>query len=372
MGTWNLDLVEAALSDAAVDPKAWPRALNIVSAQTGAFGSILVPVAGNHLPNVPISDRMNESLDAYFRDGWHLRDERNRGAATMNKIGVVDDLDINTFEEIKQRPYYQEFLAPKGLRWFAGVKVACGDDLWCLSIQRTIDQGPFSPEEKQKLANLSKCLSSVAATSRALGFATTNAALDAFEVSDTAVLLFDRLGRVIRVNQSAEALLDHDVKVSGKKLVIADKEAGRCLDRALNGLLWSREASLTAPVPLMRFGRRPLIAYLLKLSSLAANALADCQAVMVLIDPDKRWQPPEIALQAGFGLTPAEARLTARVATGAKLETIAHEAGIAKETGRYQLKSIFAKTGVHSQAELVALCSSAFSQAMGLNKPASG
>ena len=93
---------------------------------------------------------------------------------------------------------------------------------------------------------------------------------------------------------------------------------------------------------------------------------------MVLIDPDKRWRPPEIALQAVFGLTPAEARLAARVSTGAKLETITDEAGIAKETGRNQLKSIFAKTGVHSQAELVALCGSAASQTMGLNKPASG
>ena len=343
-----------------------------MSTQTGAFGTILVPVAGNHLPNVPISDRMHESLDAYFRDGWHLRDERNRGAAIMKRTGVVDDLDINTFDEIKQRPYYQEFLAPKGLRWFAGVKVACGDDLWCLSIQRTIEQGPFSPEEKQKLAKLSKCLSSVSATSRALGFAAMNAALDTFEVSETAVLLLDRLGRIIRVNRSAEVLFDNDVKVSGKKLVVADKEAGRALDRALHGLLWSRLGSLAAPVPLTRFGRRPLIAYLMKLSSLAANALADCQAVMILIDPDKRWRPPEVALQVAFGLTPAEARLAARVSSGMKLETVADEAGITKETGRTQLKSVFAKTGVHSQAELTALCSSTVSQAIGLIKSRPG
>ena len=73
-------------------------------------------------------------------------------------------------------------------------------------IQRTVEQQPFSFEEKQKLAQLSKCLSSVAATCRALGFAATNAALDAFEVSETAVLLFDRLGRVARINRSAEFL----------------------------------------------------------------------------------------------------------------------------------------------------------------------
>ena len=195
MGIWDLGAVEAAFSDAALNPAAWTRALNVVTAQTEAFGAILVPVAGNHLPNVPFSDRMEESINAYFHGGWHLRDERNRGAAIMQKSGVVDDLDIFSSDEIKKHPYYQDFLAPEGLRWFAGVEVACGEDLWCLSVQRSVEQTPFSPEEKRKLAQLSKSLSSAAATARAIGFATTNAALEAFEVSNTAVLLIDRNGQ---------------------------------------------------------------------------------------------------------------------------------------------------------------------------------
>jgi DNA-binding CsgD family transcriptional regulator len=54
-------------------------------------------------------------------------------------------------------------------------------------------------------------------------------------------------------------------------------------------------------------------------------------------------------------LSEAEARLAARLASGEALEMVAEQFGIAKETGRSQLKSIFAKTGVHRQAELVAL-----------------
>jgi hypothetical protein len=156
MGAWDLGAVEAAFSDAALNPAAWTRALNVVTAQTDAFGAILVPVAGNHLPNVPFSDRMEESLSAYFQGGWHLRDERNQGAAIMKKHGVVDDLDIVSIDEIKKRAYYQEFLAPVGLRWFAGVKVACGGDLWCLSVQRSVEQTPFSPEESASLPSFRK------------------------------------------------------------------------------------------------------------------------------------------------------------------------------------------------------------------------
>jgi DNA-binding CsgD family transcriptional regulator len=357
--------VEAAFSDAATNPSAWVRALNVVTAQTEAFGAILLPIKGNHLPNVPFSERMESSFDAYVKGEWHLRDERNNGAAIMKKNGVVDDLDIVSFDEIQKRPYYQEFLAPEGLRWFAGVKVACGDDLWCLSLQRSLKQKPFSAEEKRKLAQLSKSLSSAAAISRALGFATENAALDAFEVSDTAVLLIDRLGEVIRTNQSAQKLLNGDVKLARGKIVSSDQEATRAVQRALHKLLRAGEPALAAPIPLPRDGQRPLLVYLLKLSSLSANALGECQAIAVLIDPDKRWMPTETTLRASFGFTAAEARLAARISTGVALESVTDSLGISKETGRNQLKSIFAKTGLHRQTELVAVVGSTVTAAKG-------
>ena len=52
--------------------------------------------------------------------------------------GVVADFDIVHPEEIGRSPYYQELLAPFKLQWFAGVKVAAGDDLWCLTLQARV------------------------------------------------------------------------------------------------------------------------------------------------------------------------------------------------------------------------------------------
>ena len=128
------------------------------------------------------------------------------------------------------------------------------------------------------------------------------------------------------------------------------------MERALRDLLWRRiDGGLSPPVPLPRTGQRPLFAYPAKLASMTANALADCQGVIILIDPDDASRPPQAALQVAFGLSEAEARLAARLASGELLEMATEQLGIAKETGRSQLKSIFAKTGVHRQAELVAL-----------------
>ena len=60
-------------------------------------------------------------------------------------------------------------------------------------------------------------------------------------------------------------------------------------------------------------------------------------------------------LQKDLGLTVAEARLAAALAQGMSLKDYAAAAGIAEGTARVQLKSVFARTGTHRQAELVAL-----------------
>src|SRR5436190_22462108 len=147
MISWDPGRIEKAFADAAFDPSLWIKALDTVSEVTESTGALLLPINGDLITNVHFSDKVTRSIETYFQNGWHLQDERYRGTELMMKRGVVDDLDIFDADQIKRHPYYQEFLAPHELRWFAGVMVASGDDLWCLSIQRTIAQGPFSIAE---------------------------------------------------------------------------------------------------------------------------------------------------------------------------------------------------------------------------------
>lgn len=61
------------------------------------------------------------------------------------------------------------------------------------------------------------------------------------------------------------------------------------------------------------------------------------------------------ALQARFDLSPAEAQIALAISNGASLHTIAAVRGASIQTVRSQLKAIFRKTGVTSQARLVSL-----------------
>ena len=355
MPAWNFGPAEQEFAEAGLDPTRWVKALTSVATATGSFGAVMLPLAGDALPNVPYTENVSEVMETYFRDGWHLRDERMRTVPTLTQRGVADDFDGHSADEIARHPYYQEFLAPHRLRWYAGIKVACGDDVWAVALQRTIDQGPISADEKEELARISTRLSTGAAIARALSAAAASGALEAFEMSGTAVVLLNRHGHVFRANQSAERLLVDDIQIVKGQLTARDTRATMALNRAIHTLLWRPHGGLSAPVALPRASRRPLLAYPARLTDSTANALADCQAMVILIDPESKTRTPETNLRAVFRLTDAEARLATQLALGESLENVADQFGIAKETARSQLKSIFTKTGVHRQAELVAV-----------------
>jgi DNA-binding CsgD family transcriptional regulator len=357
---WNFEVIEAALSEAAFDPTSWSHALDVITEETEAFGTILIPATGpSPLPNFPFSRQLGESTEAYFSGGWDLRDERRKGLPLLSKQAVFDDLDILDSEQIKQHPYYQQFLRPVGLKWFAGVHVRCNEETWILSIQRGEEQLPFSPAQKRRLANLSSLTSSAATVARALGFRQASGMLDAFDVSGLAAILLDRGGNVVRANSAAESLLVGEWTILNGRLRSTSRTATAEFDRVLGrGLFETDRSKLPSVTVLPRSGGLPLLAYLLRTPPLEGNALASCQAVIVLVDPNSRLSPSEVILRSVFKLTPAEARLACNLSSGDDLEQTAFQLGVSKETVRNQLRGIFTKTETHRQSELVALLAS--------------
>jgi len=76
---------------------------------------------------------------------------------------------------------------------------------------------------------------------------------------------------------------------------------------------------------------------------------------VVIADPEKRDLLPADRLRALYGLTPAEARLAARLALGDDLRSAAASLGIGYATARTQLTGIFDKTETRRQGELIML-----------------
>ena len=136
MDRWDLNSIEQAFAEAAVDPALWPHAMEVAAEATESRGTLLFPHPDTHpdgnLPIIPPTPSLLATNDVYMADGWWQRDERTRAWPKILSSGVATDFDVMSADEMKRHPYYQEFLVPRGFRWFAGVLLDDGKGHWCL------------------------------------------------------------------------------------------------------------------------------------------------------------------------------------------------------------------------------------------------
>lgn len=84
------------------------------------------------------------------------------------------------------------------------------------------------------------------------------------------------------------------------------------------------------------------------------------ELVVLLQGPACHAQPSEVRLIDMFGVTPAEAKLIACLLDGLTLTAAAKALGVSRNTARTQLSSVFTKTGVNRQNQLIKLVTDTF------------
>jgi len=358
--TAGLRKVCARLGDAVIDPVVWPEILEQISAAVGAIGAVLLQ-SDARTSDVPRSAGIDEMINAYFGNGWHTRDLRADRGFTLIQKGevVVTDQDIVTPDEMQRSFYYNELVAAYGLRWFVGIPIWAGPALWAISIQRTPQQGSFEANDKRVLAHLSPRLTEIASLSTAVGRISLSSATYALNAVRQPAVAIDRLGFVLDVNPTADALFDENIRVSSRRLVVGDAEAKICLEKLMDRLrLTSDKATLQCEaIVIRRREKSPVVLRVLPVHGAARTPFLGARALLTLTVVEPRPGPKLALLAKAFGLTPAEARLASIIAEGLNPERAAEELGISKVTARNQLKAIFGKTGSHRQSELVALLS---------------
>ncbi|WP_279356588.1 hypothetical protein [Methylobacterium indicum] len=349
----TLRRLDDSLGEAALDPSRWGAVLGHVSTLVGGDGAMLLQ-SHRRIPGVPCTPEVDELVAAYFRYGWHLNDLRTRAVPRVMRGEVVTDLDILTTEEIDRAPYYNDLLRPHGYSWFAVAGFRAGAEHWAVSVQRKTRRGPFEAAGVRPLGGLMRRLGEAAALSEALGRAALDGTLGGLDQIAQAALALDATGRVVGANTRAEALFDAAFRVVGGSLRVADPRA-RDEIAALAEALQHRSSPPAGLVLVPRRDRRPLILRALPLAEAARSPFLNARALLLVTDLEADRRPDPGVLAQAFGLTAAEARLAALLTGGASLEEAAGTLGIAVETGRSQLKAVFAKTGTGRQGALISL-----------------
>jgi DNA-binding CsgD family transcriptional regulator len=187
----------------------------------------------------------------------------------------------------------------------------------------------------------------------------------AFDRLSDAVFFLGRGNNILIANRSANDMTQADDGLRVLKGVLTAthqptaNKLRALVDRVAAGTPGDGRRFYALAVPKPSGGRALHLLAMPAMTSMEENFaafLSGKPSVLVMVsDPDQQSALPEDRLQAIFGLTPAEARLAAALASGMSVSDYAPQAGVTENTVRWTLKQVQAKTDCRRQADLVRL-----------------
>ena len=232
-----------------------------------------------------------------------------------------------------------------------------------LTIQRTVEQGPFQENEIAALDRLVPYIRQAVALNRQLASRSEAASSLAavIDVLPDATLVLDSYSTVLYSNKAAQLLLDRErsLAIRDERLSFSENELQSAFFLASTQVVRAsigREGHYTETLFLKRRGRQPLI---FVLRSIESSELLAGGALVSIYEPGSRELPNADQIAGYFDLTWAEAQVCEQLVAGMDLQHIADTLGRKISTVRYQLKQVFQKTACTRQGELVSTILSA-------------
>lgn len=329
---------------AAIGHKPWPLLLDRVAEKFSAVGAILTPLDKVYYPSSMYSKALDGYVRRYFSEGWNKSDPRERHMPRLIKLGVTTNFDFASEEEMANEDFWTKLYFAEGLRWMMGIHFRLQDEIWCLNIHRAAGQPCFSDEDKQQAVQMIAEISRAAAISRKLGLVYGDGLLNALQVLGRPALLLDKKGDVLASNAEMVQTLRYDTRIQFKKgkLIVSDDVLSKKLKAMIRQAIDrnAREASTLSCV--IESGHE--VDYSLEIVPLYQalhNEFEPARALMLVTQLRQIETIDTHRLASTFRLTNAEAAFVQKFQLLEDVAEAALELGIAKETARTHLRSIF-------------------------------
>ena len=182
------------------------------------------------------------------------------------------------------------------------------------------------------------------------------AGADALEALGLPAAVLGGRGQLLACNGLMDTLIPATVQDCSGRAKITDKKADALLESALSALAGGARGGIVQSFPITGENGRPSsVVHLLPVRGSAHDLFSRIHCILVIMPLPGPGAPSANVLQALFDLTPSEARIASALADGRSIDAISVDFGIARETVRSHLRSIFAKSGVSKQSSLVRL-----------------
>ena len=174
-----------------------------------------------------------------------------------------------------------------------------------------------------------------------------------FDSSPYGLALLDRNSRVLRMNALAQAMIAAEDGLHMQLDSLHTSEGRLAVDEYLDRPGPAQPRTIRIDRYL---AERPLSAMMTTVPAEWRDPEhRDGAVLLVLDDPEWVMCPPDASLIELFRLTHGEARFVRTLVQRGSLQKASSTLSISPETARRHLKSVFEKTGTHSQSELIQL-----------------
>lgn len=362
-----LDLIDRIYA-AALDPEAWPAALDALAQAVGGLGAVIVPVTAPERMVSIASPALIEPNRAYESHWW--RHDTRIAYFRSQRIapGVVTDSSVFSDDQVRRDPFYQEFLRPNGFgACMAHIASPSPNVAVAVSVQRDRRRGGFDSAELERFGIVAPHVARALTTTARLAQADRTARLldTAMEHASCGMVALDASGRVVHLNATAEGLLGDGLGLRDGRLQARLPEDQSRLDALVQAALRGDGRDLVvdtlATVAIRRRARPlPLLVQAIPVRSPPQEtawepALLGPGALILLHDPAR---PPGHGTVDRFvllGLTPGQARVADLVGQGFSVGEAAVQLGLAESTVRVVLKAVYDRLGLSRQSQLAVL-----------------
>lgn len=188
------------------------------------------------------------------------------------------------------------------------------------------------------------------------------AELEALDLLGIGWLVCDSRGRVVATDRRAKHILESQdgLELDSERVLRATEPTTNSIQRIVRRAASARSISASTQtsatlVPRLS-DKRPFTVLVRGVQrTMTAEQLPRRLALVLITNPELAVDIPPAELHQLYGLTPMEATLTTALANGKNLEKSCKDLNITRLTGRSHLDSVFKKTGVRRQSQLISL-----------------
>jgi DNA-binding CsgD family transcriptional regulator len=351
----GVETLVSEIYEAAVLPENWQGVLDRLAEIANAEGTLLF-AAGPGAPRWLSSAAIHDVIVEWTQSKWFLDNPRGHRLVPIPEPRFLTDFDGLTIEEIDASDFYTELLRPRGLGWCVGTSIRspAGDTL-VFSIEKAHKKGPVPSAVAERLDELRPHLARAALLSGRLGLERAKTAVATLQIIGLPAAALTASGRVISANAGFLAAAPNIDVGAGNFVQFASETAQALLMEAISSVSNSQVGfGRSIPVGGTK-STPPFVAHVVPLRGAGLDLFTGALSILFVtpVVPNSSLSPD--LLQALFDLTPAEARVASLVADGKTIEGIAVVTNGSQNTIRTHLKSVFQKTGVRRQPDLVSL-----------------